>query len=255
MNLTFAQRLQAFKDITRKNTYKLEKYLLKDGKKHPFAVICPGGGYQAVCSFVEGKPFARKLNEMGYSAFVVYYRVKDLAQFPAPQDDLARAVREILAHAEEWNLETEGYSVWGSSAGGHLAGSFGTESMGYKKYDLPKPGAMILTYPVVTMTELTHGGSRDHLIGTEPSQKLVELTSIERQVTGEYPPTFVWCGDADQTVNPENSRMLERALLEKGVPCRRMEYQGVDHGVGLGQGTASFGWIEEAVAFWESQRK
>lgn len=255
MKLTLPQRLQAFRDITRKNQFEIKKFILNDGKKHPFAVICPGGGYSAVCSFVEGKPFAKKLNKMGYSAFVVYYRVREEAHFPAPQDDLARAVQEILAHAQEWNLETEGYSVWGSSAGGHLAGTFGTEALGYVKYGLPKPGAMVLVYPVVTMTMATHGGSRENLLGAEPTEEMIRLCSVEQQVTENYPPTFVWCGDADQTVNPENSRMLERALLEKGVPCQRKEYPGVDHGVGLGKGTSSEGWIEDAVAFWEKHRK
>lgn len=79
------------------------------------AVICPGGGYSLVCSFMEGLPYAKKLNEMGYSAFVVHYRVKKKAKFPAPQDDLARAIKDILGRAGALNLDTEGYSVWGSS--------------------------------------------------------------------------------------------------------------------------------------------
>lgn len=254
MELTFAQRLQAFKDISRKNTYALKKYLIKDGKKHPVAIICPGGGYSAVCSFVEGRPFAKKLNKMGYSAIVVYYSVREKAHFPAPQEDLARAVKEVFDHAEEWNLDMAGYSVWGSSAGGHLAGTFGTESLGYRKYGLPKPGAMVLVYPVVTMTELTHMGTRENLLGKEPTEELIHQWSVEQQVAEAYPPTFVWCGDADQTVDPENSRMLEKALKEHDVPCQRKEYPGVDHGVGLAEGTAAFGWIEDAVAFWEQHR-
>lgn len=127
----------------------------------PFAVICPGGGYGVVCSFIEGVPYAKKLNEMGCSAFVVHYRIKAKAKFPAPQDDLDRAVEDILGRAEELNLDMQGYSVWGSSAGGHLAASFGTETMGYPKYNLPKPGALILTYPVITMGEKTHLESRE----------------------------------------------------------------------------------------------
>lgn len=254
MKMKFSQRIQAFRDITRKNAYELREYVIRDGKKHPFAVICPGGGYSTVCSFVEGEPFAKKLNEMGYSAFVVYYRVREQARFPAPQDDLARAVKQILEQADCWDLETEGYSVWGSSAGGHLAGSFGTESMGYVKYGLPKPAAVILTYPVVTMTERTHGGTRDNLLGKEPAAEMIRLTSVEQQVTENYPPTFIWCGDADRTVDPENSRMLERALKEKGIPCLRKEYPGVDHGVGLGEGLACQGWFRDAVDFWTSHR-
>lgn len=168
MKLDLSQRKQAFRDMLHRNDYELKEYVIRDGKKHPFAVICPGGGYSMVCSFVEGMPFAKRLNEMGYSAFVVYYRTKDRARFPGPQDDLARAVKEILHRAEEWNLDTRGYSVWGASAGGHLAASFGTESMGYRKYGLPKPAALVLTYPVITMSDLTHPGTRANLLGTAP---------------------------------------------------------------------------------------
>lgn len=125
MGLTFPQMLEAAWDFWRPNRRGLKKYLLRDGKTHPFAVICPGGGYSMVCNFLEGEPYAKKLNAMGYHAIVVYYRVKQKARFPAPQEDLAWAIREILDHAETWNLDTENYSVWGSSAGGHLAASFG----------------------------------------------------------------------------------------------------------------------------------
>ena len=85
------EMLQAAHDFWRPNRYGLKPYLVNDGKKHPFAVICPGGGYSMVCSFVEGKPFAQALNERGYHAFVVYYRVKRKALYPAPHDDLERA--------------------------------------------------------------------------------------------------------------------------------------------------------------------
>lgn len=252
MELTKEQKQQAQKDFFRKNEYELKEFIIKDGEKHPVSIICPGGGYSVVCSFVEGAPFARKLNEMGISAVVVYYHCRKKAAFPAPMDDLARAVREVLDRAEEWNLDTEHYSVWGSSAGGHLAASFGTESIGYVKYGLPKPGAVILTYPVITMGELTHAGSRQNLLGKQPTTEMIEQTSIERQVTENYPPTFVWCGDADKTVPPRNSEMLVQALEKCNVPHQFVQYPGVDHGVGLGTGLACEGWIEKAVEFWKS---
>ena len=255
MKLSWEQKLQAVVDFWRFNRYGLKEFVIRDGKNHPFAVICPGGGYGMVCSFIEGLPFAKKLNEMGYSAFVVYYRVKKKAKFPAPQEDLAQAIHDILARAEEWNLDTEGYSVWGSSAGGHLAASFGTESMGYQKYGLPKPGALVLTYPVVTMGSETHAGSRENLLGNDPTENMVHLTSVEQQVTANYPPTLLWCGDADKCVEPKNSFMLEAALKAANVPCQFLVYEGVDHGVGLGEGLICEGWIDKAVDFWETHRK
>lgn len=253
--MKFKQMLQANKDYRHKNEYELVPFLINDGLKHPFALICPGGGYWMVCSFIEGIPYAEQLNRKGYSAFILYYHVKDRARYPAPQEDAARAIREIFSRAEEWNIDTDCYSVWGSSAGGHLAASFGTDEMGYKKYGLPKPGALILSYPVITMGELTHEGSRNCLLGKDPDSALIQKTSIENQITSDYPPTFLWYGDADCTVNPENSRMMDRALTEAGVEHEFIEYPGVDHGVGLGEGLACEGWLQQAVAFWEKKRR
>lgn len=36
------------------NHYKLDAYVLRDGKKHPFALICPGGAYMLVAKKTKG---------------------------------------------------------------------------------------------------------------------------------------------------------------------------------------------------------
>ena len=252
MNRPLLVMIREWFDTNRKNKYALKPYLVRDGQIHPVAIICPGGGYRRICSFMEGHPYAKALNRMGFHAVVVYYRVREQALFPAPQDDLARAVREVLDHARDWKLDTEGYSLWGSSAGGHLAGSFGTESIGYKHYGLPKPGAIILSYPVVSMGEKAHPGSRNFLLGPHPTPEMIQKTSLESQITPAYPPTFLWWGDQDDCVDPDNSRMLQKALEENRVPCRCREYANVNHGVGIGRGLPCEGWFEDAVAFWET---
>ena len=237
------------------NQYRLKGYIIEDGRRHPFALICPGGGYNMVSNYNEGEPFAKELNRCGYSAFVLFYRCRNKAKFPAPQEDVARALREIFTRAEEWNLDVTGYSIWGSSAGGHLAASFGTQAIGYAHYGLPKPAALILAYPVITMGKYTHEGSRKNLLGKYPSPELVDLTSVEKQVTKDYPPTFVWWGDADDTVDPKNSLILLEALTSCGVECSYRVYPGVGHGVGLGCEEICSGWFDEAVHFWESRRE
>ena len=247
MNRPLPVKIREWFDTNRKNKYALKPYLVRDGQIHPVAIICPGGGYRRICSFIEGHPYAKALNRMGYHAVVVYYRVREQALFPNPQDDLARAVREVFAHAGDWKLDTAGYSLWGSSAGGHLAGSFGTESMGYKHYGLPRPGAIILIYPVVSMGEKAHPGSRNFLLGPHPTP--------ECQITPAYPPTFLWWGDQDDCVDPENSRMLQKALEENHIPCQCREYANVNHGVGIGQGLPCEGWFEDAVAFWKDLQR
>ena len=251
-------KLQAVRDVffAPKHMCVDTRFVIRDGKRHPFAVICPGGGYYMVCSFIEGVPIAKKLNEKGISAFIVYYRVRENAHYPAPQADLAAAIRGILKRKDRYMLDTDNYSVWGSSAGGHLAASFGLANLGYRHFGLPKPGTMVLSYPVISMKkELTHMGSHDNLIGADASAETETLMSIDEQVTADYPPTYIWCGDADKTDPPENTKNMAAALEASGVPVSCEIFPGVDHGVGPGTGTAAEGWLDRAVDFWMARKR
>ena len=247
--MTINEMLQSAYDFWHPNRYGLKPYLIRDGKRHPFAVICPGGAYSMVCSSVEGLPYAKALNAKGYHAFVVYYRVRKKARYPAPQDDLETALREILTRAEEWNIEERGWSLWGSSAGGHLAASFCLENRG-----APKPSALILSYPVITMGPESHGTTRMNLLGKHPDPELTDRLSVERHITETFPPTYVWNGSADDEVDPANSRMLESSLKRAGVPYQAEVFEGIGHGVGLAGGTNAEPWFEQAVLFWEKHR-
>ena len=40
-------------------------------------------------------------------------------------------------------------------------------------------------------------------------------------------------------------------LKKLGIPTEFHAYGGVERGVGLGTGTAAYGWLNRAVAFWE----
>lgn len=236
------------------NVYRLDDYVISDGKRHPFALICPGGGYTMSSTKSEGDAYARELNKRGYSAFVLHYRCRKKGRYPAGLQDAARALQDILNRADDLKLETENYSLWGSSAGGHLAASFGTKSMGYAQFSLPKPGVLVLAYPLITMSRFTHKPSRYNLLGRRPSKSMIELTSVEKQITCEYPAVYLWCGGDDRVVDPENSRMLAKALAEHHIPYEYRKYSGIGHGAGLGKGLVCEPWFDEAVAFIEKQR-
>ena len=239
---------QSEEDFKAISQYRLiDDYVIKDGQIHPFAVIIPGGGYNIVANFIEGIPIAKRLNSKGISSFIVYYRTKEEARYPAPMDDLARAIRQIFDNATKYNIDTSNYSIWGSSAGGHLTSSFGTDNMGYKKYGLPKPKALILSYPVITMDkDKTHQGSHDLLLGENATKEQ------EKNVFSDFPLTYIWCGDKDVTVHPDNSKMLAEALKKSKVPVKIEIFPDVAHGVGPATGTSAEGWINNAVDFWMS---
>ena len=127
------------------------------------------------------------------------------------------------------------------------------DAAGYKQYGLPRPGMMFLGYPVISMIEKTHGGSRRNLLGEENENDPVVQTlySVERQVTADYPPTFIWQCDGDKSVPVEHSGSMVRVLQANQVPYRHEEFHAAAHSWGLGTGTAAEGWLDRAVKFWD----
>jgi len=225
--------------------------------KGPFVLVCAGGAYMLVASLIEAFPVAAELNRMGYSSFVLHYRTGKHNPWPAPAEDLQQALHFILEHAEKFNVETEGYAVTGFSAGGHLAASLGTDNFGYQKSDLPKPGVLILAYPVTTFEHMTkvHRQCRDTMIGKNPSPVQVDSINIVVHARRDYPPTYIWHCRDDSTVYFENSQALADRLHELGVPCQFRAVPSRGHGIALGSGTPAQGWLREAVGFWQSQAK
>jgi acetyl esterase/lipase len=242
------------KDISKENTA-LMAFTVK--KKSKFILICAGGGYASVASIVEGFPVAKRINELGYTAFVLKYRTGKHTLAPNPMDDIAQAVRFIRENAERFNIDIEDYAVAGFSAGGHLAASFGLDHTGYRHYDLPKPGTLILAYPVITMTDKTHSDSRKNLLGEKNvhNQKLINKYSIELNITSSFPPSFVWQCNQDNIVPIENTEMLVKSLKKKGVPYAYEVIQSKAHGWGIGKGTEAEGWVDRAIDFWRDSFK
>lgn len=219
----------------------------------PFVLICAGGGYATVCSFLEGYPVAAQLNRMGYNAFVLSYRVNEVGLLPRPTEDVAAALRYIFSHAREFGVSTDGYAVAGFSAGGHVAGSWGTDYLGYPRFGLPRPGAIILCYGAsrVANDEKSHSIFW-RMVGDHPDPQLVKAVNVTENVTSHYPPTFVWQCKDDKLVHYSASVQMDKALEAAGVPHQLRLYEKGGHGIGLADHTDAAGWLEDAVNFWQS---
>jgi len=203
-------------------------------------IVCPGGGYTHLADH-EGGPVAEWLNSLGVTAFVLKYRLGPRYHHPAPMQDAARAIRIVRARAAEWGLDPQRIGILGFSAGGHLASTAGThfDSGNPNAADTiervsSKPNLMILIYPVITMRDKTHAGSRKSLLGDNPGPELVTLLSNDEQVTMETPPAFLVHTSNDEAVPVENSLLFVNALRRASVPFEFHLYERGPHGFGLG---------------------
>jgi len=204
-------------------------------------VICPGGGYGALAPH-EGASYARFLNEYGVAGFVLKYRLASGGyRHPAMLQDAARAVRLVRARSGEWKLDPRHIGIMGSSAGGHLASTLLThfdagqpDAADPIERQSSRPDLGILCYAVITLGQFTHQGSRNNLLGKDPSPNLVRQLSNELQVTKDTPPCFIWHTYEDKAVPVENSLQFAEALRQAGVPFDLHIYQQGPHGLGLG---------------------
>ena len=64
-------------------------------------VVCPGGGYAILAIDAQGEEVAEWLTSLGYTAFVLQYRVPN-KQAGALQD-IQRSMRIVKANAKNWN--------------------------------------------------------------------------------------------------------------------------------------------------------
>ena len=190
----------------------------------PFAVIAPGGGFSYVGSVHEGFPYAAAISSKGYNAFVLKYRVGSGGTVAT--QDLAAAVSFIFENAATLEVDTHGYSLWGSSAGARMAAAIGSHGVAnYGGGDLPKPSAVVMAYTAHT----------DYASG-EPS-------------------TFVVVGEEDRIAPPTVMERRVQALRNAGTKVEYRKYPNVGHGFGLGTGTSAEGWIFEAIRFWETSMR
>jgi acetyl esterase/lipase len=209
-------------------------------------LIAPGGGYVNEWFDREGFDVASRLTAAGVTCFILRYRLPAEGwqnRADVPLQDAQRAIRLIRANASKYGIVPERTGVMGFSAGGHLAASLATR---YAAQVYPwvddaddrdtRPTFAVLMYPVITMGPGTHGGSRDHLLGPNPTPAQIQTYSCEKQVTAGMPPCFICCAGDDTVVPPfANSVAMVQALHEAKVPTEFHFFDAGGHGFGIHQ--------------------
>ena len=242
------------------STHELQVFLPPAAKANGMAIVlCPGGGYIRHVTDREGYPIAEWLNEKGIACIILEYRLPKL-RHAVPLLDAQRALRLTRANATRWHLSPQRIGILGFSAGGHVA-STATTHFDAGKPDATDPVERLssrpdfawLIYPVVTMGEYTHTGSRKELLGETPPADLLRLYSNELQVTADTPPVFFAHAIDDKPVPIENSRQFVAAMKYHHLPVELLELPTGGHGLNGCKGPLWEQW-KAAALVWSAKQ-
>ncbi|MDI9364692.1 MAG: alpha/beta hydrolase [Flavobacterium sp.] len=227
-------------------------------------IICPGGGYRYLAIDHEGYQVAKAYNARGITAFVLKNRVPVDAECCENKEfvalmDAQQAIKLVRESAVEYNINPNNIGLMGFSAGGHLASTAGTHfntvTIENSTNTSVKPNFLILGYPVISFSDsLAHIGSRDNMLGKNPSEEKKILYSNELQVTAQTPPTFLVHATDDKTVKVENSILFFMALQKNKVPSEMHILQKGSHGFGLNNKAEPTNWLINVYAWMKANR-
>lgn len=236
---------------------------VKDSAKTA-VVICPGGGYGRLAIDHEGYEVAKKLNAKGITAFILKYRNPiDSACFINKEivalQDAQRAIQLLRENAAEFNIDATKIGMMGFSAGGHLTSTvathFNTITIENSNNTSLRPDFIILGYPVISFQDsITHMGSRNNLLGKNPTKEKIDLYSNELQVTPQTPPTFLMHAADDKSVVVMNSIQFYMALLKNKVPAEMLLLQAGGHGFGLNNKVEPINWLNNVFAWMSTNQ-
>lgn len=237
----------------------------------PYVLVCPGGAYARQWGIIEGMAVGARLNQLGYTAFVLFYRTMmkppfTEALFPKPLEDLEQAVRWIGDHSGELKVMKEGYAVAGFSAGAHLAAEWGTINCGWKACDAERPAALILGYPSISTDVfcdflenaegIAYSSANDYLTrigGPGYTREKLREYSVDLHMDDTCPPVYLTACRDDPVVPISCSYRMIEVMEKLQIPFESNIAVHGGHSFGVGDGTEVDGWLNKAVEFWQSQ--
>jgi acetyl esterase/lipase len=199
------------------------------------------------------RDWAPALLRAGYTVFAINHRATPRFHFPAPVEDLQRAIRFVRHNATQFGIEPGRLAAIGGSSGGNLVGLAATlAAPGIADDPDPvnrEPATLQCVVLRAAPTDLKAmiGGSA---IGTAavvaflnrlpaPSaddQSVYRAASPISHVSASSPPMLLLHGDADDTVPFQQSVAMEAALRAVNVPVALVRVPGGAHGSDFGTG-------------------
>jgi arylformamidase len=214
----------------------LDLFAPREGKKHPIVFWIHGGGWQAGDKTdVQVKPQA--FVDKGFVFVSTNYRLLPDASIKEMGGDVAKAIRWVHDHAQEYGGDPNTFFVMGHSAGAQLAALVCTDDRYLKaeglSFSILKGCAPVdgdtydVPMQIATVEQKRKDGYR-RKFGDETSQKdLSPVTHVARDKS--IPPVLILhvAGHPETTAQ---SQRLVKVLKEAGVSAKAYPAKGKDHG-------------------------
>lgn len=220
-------------------------------------VFIPGSGWNAPLGYaatpLKESPqvamYVPSLTQAGYTVFAITHRATPTFRYPAPLEDVQRAVRFIRYNAAKYGINPARIGGSGGSSGGHLVSMLATMD-GTGDPNDPDPvnresaklQCITTRAAPIDLRQMSPSIVADALalfLGARAVESMPK-TSIEYKtawaaspinyVSADAAPFLLVHGDADRSVPFHQSEMMEAALKKAGVPVKLVRIEGGDHG-------------------------
>ena len=209
----------------------LDLYAARSNEPLPLIVYAHGGYYVGgdKSSLTE---YCRTLAAKGYVVANLNYELAPDGQYPTQILQVNEAIAYLTAHAEAFGIDVSRIFIGGDSAGGHLASQMGLyyTNAGFCQKTGGTPaiasdqlrGVILLCgyynaetvratrFPMIADSIWMLTGQKQ-FEGTEVSARM----STTLQITSDYPPAFLACGDKDPFLSQAQELIV--ALAKNGV--------------------------------------
>ncbi len=177
------------------------------------------------------------LNQKGYAVISVDYRLSPGWLWPAPRDDIFRALKFIRAHATEWKIDPDQWAILGRSAGAQIAGV-----VAYSLHGSSKPKGFISFYGPSDLVFGYNLGQEDDILksrtllrgflGGTPSEvtELYKSGSEMGAITSDACPTLLIHGEQDTIVSYKHSVRLLATLKSFAIDVKFVSLHFGPHG-------------------------
>ncbi len=222
-------------------------------------IFVPGSGWASDPDYgatglkdgAQPKIWVPPLTNAGYTVFVVNHRATPAFHYPAPVEDVQRAVRFVRHNASRFRVDPIRLGGLGGSSGGHLMGLMGlmdgkgtADAVDPINRQSAKVQALVLRAAPSDLTVPPGLPALGALMQMSPPAANASRTSTQwrryheaspiSHITAEDAPTLLLHGDADQTVPFQQAVQLDAELKKNGVPSRLVPIPRGAHGPTFG---------------------